>query len=80
MSQIYTCFSGTVTSLPVLYRNTNIAPMRCIDPDIFLDTFPEVKPSPGVNDAIFTHWIYLILSVFGEAVHTNNVYSSVVSN
>ncbi len=52
-SNIYILFQdGHVTSCPLTHYD--VVPMRCTDPDTFVDTRPERQPGPRINDAIFT--------------------------
>jgi hypothetical protein len=56
-ADLYILFQdGHITSCPLLrYEGT---PMRCTDPVTFVDTRPERKPSPKINDAIFTQMTF----------------------
>jgi hypothetical protein len=56
-ADLYLLFrDGHVTSCPLAHYT--VAPLHCIDPDIFLDTRPERKPGPYINDAIFTQMTF----------------------
>jgi hypothetical protein len=56
-ADLYLLFrDGHVTSCPV--AQYNVAPMRCIDPETFLDTRPERKPGPKIYDATFTQMTF----------------------
>ena len=56
-ADLYMLFrDGHVTSCPLMQYN--VAPMRCKDPETFLDTRPERKSSPKINDAIFTQMTF----------------------
>jgi hypothetical protein len=53
-ADLYMLFrDGHVTSCPLTYF-VDVAPMRCIDPVTYVDTRPERKSSPKINDALFT--------------------------
>jgi hypothetical protein len=57
-SDLYLLFrDGHVTSCPVA-QYSSVAPMRCMDPEILLDTRPERTPGPKINDAIFTQMTF----------------------
>jgi hypothetical protein len=52
-SDLYMLFQdGHVTACPL--TTFDVVPMRCADPATFVDTRPERKPGPKINDAIFT--------------------------
>ena len=52
-ADLYMLFQdGHVTSCPL--TRYDVAPLRCTDPATFVDTRPERKPSPKINDAIFS--------------------------
>jgi hypothetical protein len=52
-SDLYMLFQdGHVTACPL--KTYDVVPMRCSDPATIVDTRPERKPGPKINDAIFS--------------------------
>ena len=56
-SELYMLFQdGHVTVCPLTHYA--VVPMRCSDPATYVDTRPERKPGPKINDALFTQMAF----------------------